>query len=128
MRVSFFFPVVLLAGCLFDGAAQYGGTETTWRLVELDGAPFTARATLAFPKRGRIGGAAPCNGYGADMVASYPLFRAERLVTTRADCPALDEERAFLHALEAVSRATRDGDTLLLTDGDGREMLFKADG
>jgi len=129
MRMIPLLAVVLLAGCFHDETvAGYGGADKVWRLKELDGAPFSARATLTFPKRGRIAGEGPCNGYGGDMTAPYPWFDAERLISTEMACPGLLQEQAFFAALNAVTIAEVLGDTLILTGEGGREMVFKADG
>jgi heat shock protein HslJ len=44
---------------------------------------------------------------------------------TRMACPSvvMDQETKFLAALEAVRKARREGDTLMLLDGDGRVRM-----
>lgn len=127
MRLALLSALLLLPGCFGDETvAGYGGADKVWTLAELDGAPYPARATLRFPKRGRIAGDAPCNSYGGDMTAPYPWFDAERVIATKRACPDLSAEAAFFTALEAVSIAEVLGDTLILTGEGGREMVFKS--
>lgn len=125
MRLLLLTTLLLLSGCFQDETiAGYGGADTVWTLSELDGAPFEARATLRFPKRGRMAGQAPCNSYGGDMTAPYPWFDAERVIATKMACSDLASEAAFFEALDAVTIAEVLGDTLILTGDGGREMVF----
>lgn len=106
--------------------AAYGAADQVWTLVELDGSAFTARATLTFPEPGKIAGQAPCNSYHGKMDAPYPWFDAEQMITTRMACPDLQAETAFMAALSEMSLSEVSGDTMILTNDAGREMLFKA--
>ena len=118
-----------LARCAGDETVSaYGGSATEWRLVELDGTPFAATATLNLSEPGRISGQAPCNSYFADQSAPYPWFRAGPIGATRRACPALDQENAFLTALSEMSLSEVSGDTLILSNDAGREMVFTAEG
>jgi heat shock protein HslJ len=104
----------------------YGGGDKTWRLVELNGAPFDGRATLTFPEAGQIAGEAPCNAYSATMTVPYPWFDAGPIAVTRRACPDLAAEATFLKALEGASISDVLGDTLILSDDAGPTLVFKA--
>ena len=104
----------------------YGAADTTWRLVSVNGAPFEAEATLTFPEEGRVQGEAPCNQFSGAQLAPYPWFQVDRLAVTRRACPELDAEAVFFEALSAMTLAEVAGDTLLLSNDDGKEMLFRA--
>lgn len=106
--------------------AAYGAADQVWALVELDGSAFTAQATLTFPEPGKIAGKAPCNSYHGKMDAPYPWFDAEQVATTRMACPDLKAETAFLAALSEMSLSEVSGDTMILTNDAGREMVFKS--
>jgi len=108
-----------------ETVAGYGGGDVTWALAELDGAAYEARATLRFPEEGRIEGKAPCNRYSGDQGAPYPWFKAEKIAVTRRACPELDAEQAFLAALELMTLSEVAGDTLILSNDNGREMVFR---
>ena len=126
-----FLPIALvtaLAGCWGDETiSRYAGRDTVFRLIELDGAPFSARATIQFSQEGAITGQAPCNGYFATQTVPYPWFKAEGIGATRMACPDLNTETQFLTALGEMGLSEVFGDTLILRNDAGREMVFKAD-
>ncbi len=116
-----------LPGCKEDETvASYGALNSDWKLTELDGQPFEAKATLIFAEEGKISGEAPCNRFFGQQTAPYPWFKAEGLGATRRACPDLDKETAYLSALAEMSQSEVVGDTLLLSNDAGREMVFKA--
>lgn len=125
---------VLFVLCLFavfackpdETIAGYGAADRIWVLAELDGEAFTAKATMQFPEPGRIAGDAPCNAYSGAMTAPYPWFEAGQIAVTRRACPDLAAESAFFEALSGMTQSEVSGDTLILSNEDGREMLFKA--
>lgn len=117
----------LAASCERDETlTAYGASDRTWTLQSLDGAPFAARATLTFPAEGSVAGMAPCNSFRGRQSAPYPWFAAGPLLTTRRACPDLKAEQAFLRALEDMSLAEIAGDVLILSNDQGREMVFSA--
>lgn len=117
--------MALMGHCKDETVSGHGGAAALWHLVNLDGGPFTARATLAFPEEGVIAGEGPCNRYSARQSVPYPWFRAEHVVTTRRACPELAEEQRFLRALAEMTLAEVAGDTLVLSNEAGREMVFR---
>lgn len=108
-----------------DGHSAYNAPGHVWRLVELDGAPFPALATLSFPATGRIEGQAPCNRYFGEMWQVYPWFRAEKIASTRRACPDLGLEQAFLEALGRMTLAEASEELLILTDDARGVMIFR---
>ncbi len=117
---------VALTACRDETVAGYGASDITWRLVTLDDVPFTAIATLQFGARGEITGNAPCNRYFGQQSAPYPWFSAQDVGSTRRACPELDEENTYLTALSEMTLSEISGDTLILSNDAGREMVFKA--
>ncbi|MCI2399718.1 META domain-containing protein [Aliiroseovarius subalbicans] len=116
-----------LASCEGDETISgYSDTKVTWVLEELDGVPFTARATITFPEEGKIAGEAPCNRYFGAQTAPYPWFDVDGVGATRMACPDLDAEGRFFAALERVTLAEVAGNTLILSTEDRVEMVFKA--
>lgn len=129
IRIAAILPVLFgLWSCGGETVSGHGAAGRTWKLVELDGAAFPARATLTFPEEGRIAGEGPCNRYSGAQTVPYPWFRAEKIAATRRACPDLAAETAYFSALEAMTLAEVAGDVLILRTGDGREMVFQADG
>lgn len=120
--------LLLCTACRGDETlAAYGAGDKTWKLIELDGAPFTARATLTFPEPGRITGQAPCNRFNSTQNAPYPWFEMGEAMTTRMACPEMAEETRFLSALSAMTQSEVLGNSLILRNETGGEMVFEAE-
>jgi heat shock protein HslJ len=114
-------------GCAGDETISgYADPETTYVLNELDGASFAARATITFPEQGRAAGEAPCNSWSAEQSAPYPWFSLGPIAATRRACPELTAEGAYLSALAAMTLAEVQGGILILSNEDGRELVFEA--
>lgn len=95
---------------------------TTWRLVELNGAPAAA-TTVTLTEDGRIEGQGPCNRFTATYSGRWPDLTFQPAATTRMACPDLPAEQAFFAAIGEVDRAALDADGLNLT-GDGVSLRF----
>lgn len=118
-----------LSACLTQRPLKvFENPDRIWTLTHLNGVAFAAPATLTFPKPDEIAGQAPCNRYFGAMPATYPAFAASPIGGTRRACPDLRAETAYLRALEAATTATATDDTLILTNTDGLEMIFKSTG
>ena len=96
----------------------------TWQLTELDGAPWTARATLSFDASGRVSGQAACNRFTGNQSAPYPWLEIGPLASTRMACPELDAEATYLAALQEMTIVEVSGDVVILSNDDGRSMVF----
>lgn len=119
---------VALGGCSKDETvAAYGGAGKIWRVTEIDGAPFTERATLMFSPAGQISGDAPCNSYSASMTAPYPWFQTGPIRTTKKQCPDANAETLFLAALGQMTLSEVLGNTLILSTPEGRTLILQAD-
>ena len=118
--------VTLLACKPDETIAGYGAADRVWVLTELDGAAFDVKATMQFPEPGVIAGDAPCNRYSGAMTTPYPWFEVGQLAVTRMACPDLAAESVFFDALSGMTQSEVSGDTLILTNEAGREMVFKA--
>jgi len=97
---------------------------TAWRAQDIDGAGALERApaTIAFDGGRKVAGRAACNRYFGTFEQAGEALQVRPAGLTRMACPpeVMDEERRFLVALEAVTRGRREGDTLVLLDGDAR--------
>ncbi|SMX39786.1 META domain-containing protein [Octadecabacter ascidiaceicola] len=120
-------PLLFASACFPDESIS-GFVEPTaeYHLVEIDGAPFDGTATIAFPEPGRVAGQAPCNRYFAAQTADYPWFALDGIGASRMACPDLNLESAFFTALEDMTLAEVSGDTLILSNTGGRQMVFVA--
>lgn len=117
---------VVLAACQADETISgYADPLAEYVLQEIDGAPFTASATIRFPEPGQISGNAPCNLYSGTQTAPYPWFAPGPLLATKRACADLNAEVAFFDALSQMTLAEVSGGTLILSNDAGREMLFQ---
>ncbi|MEM8773603.1 MAG: META domain-containing protein [Pseudomonadota bacterium] len=128
MRLFLTLPLLLgLLDCGRDETLSgYGAADREWHLAEISGQPFDAEAILQFPEEGKITGSAPCNKFYGKQVQPYPWFQAEAIASTRRACPDLDAETAFFSAIAAMTLAEVVGDTLILSNTEGDEMMFEA--
>jgi heat shock protein HslJ len=122
---------LLLGGCAVmveqpePPGANWVLPGTEWRLVELNGAPFPARATATLTEDGRITGQAPCNRFAATWSGRWPDLTFQPAAATRMACPELEAEAAFFQALEAVNHAEVGDTGLILTGPEGVRMRFQ---
>jgi len=72
----------------------------------------------------RAGGNAGCNRWFAQATGDHPELRFVAIGSTRRICneTVMDEERAFLAALEATRRVRVEDNTLTLLGEDGAEL------
>ena len=119
--------LLLVSACYPDESISgYAEQSAEYHLIEIDGVPFDASATIAFPDTGEVIGQAPCNKYFATQTAPYPWFALEGIGATRIACENLSNESIFFEALEQMTLAEVSGETLILSNTDGREMIFVA--
>jgi heat shock protein HslJ len=120
-------PLLALA-LIASPAMADDANPTTWRLVSLNGADFTARATMVFLSDGTLQGEGPCNSYGGQLSALPPDWTLGPIRATRMACDALQEETTFFTTLSTMTAAAVTADTLTLTAPDGSSMVFTAAG
>jgi len=119
--------LLLGTACVGDESlAKYGAAGKVWQLTEIDGTAFNARATMEFDKAGWIKGHAPCNRYSVKQKAPYPWFEVGPAMATKMACADLAAENAFFKALSAMTLSEVGQETLILSNDDGRTMLFKS--
>lgn len=119
--------LILLTGCFGDeGLTGYAPGQ--WRLVQAGPqATNTPRQhiTLDLSSRGRISGQGPCNTYSATQTAPYPWFEPGPIASTRAACPDLAAERAYLAALSRMQLAEVSGPVLILSNEAGETLEYR---
>lgn len=108
---------------------------TRWRLEALGDRPVTAAPgagpTLEFdPGGARLGGSTGCNAISGDYdysVASGALT-VGAITTATGECPApVVDETDYSFAVQRATRATIDGEVLVLADEQGDLARFRAD-
>ncbi|MEP5154769.1 META domain-containing protein [Planktotalea sp.] len=118
----------LLTACVGDeSVANFGAADKVWVLSEINGAPFTARATMEFGEDGALSGQAPCNRYSTKQTAPYPWFGIGPVLATKRACQELDSETAFFKALESMTLSEVSGPVLVLSNDAEETMVFKAE-
>lgn len=120
-------PALIASYFADETITGYGGADAVWRLTELDGAPFTASATLEFGEDGAVFGQAPCNRFTALQSVPYPWIEIGPIAATKMACPDLAAEGDFFGALEAMTLVEVSGPVMILSNDDRREMVFRAD-
>ena len=125
--ISAFPAFIFASACVPDErVASFIEPTVEYYLIDLDGAPFDGTATISFPETGKVVGQAPCNRYFAAQTEPYPWFSLEGIGATRMACLDLNLESAFFAALEEMTLSEVSGDTLILSNTDGRQMVFVA--
>lgn len=124
MRGTFWALLWLAGSAAAQNIVTPQGIGAGWSLQSIDGAPFDARAELDLSTLGRVNGSGPCNGFSGRLEGDWSAFSIGPLRSTRRACPDLPQEHLFMRALQAMRQAELRGDTLVLTDGAGREMVF----
>lgn len=123
MRALALLIPLALAACV---APAPGAAPASWRLVAIDGMPFTARATLTIDSAAsRAYGNGPCNSWSGDtLVIPAPGWRLRNLTATEMACADLAAEQVFFTALQRMTRLGPGPGRLDLTDQKGRTMTF----
>ncbi|MCF2871838.1 META domain-containing protein [Octadecabacter sp. G9-8] len=125
--IPFLIMATALSACARDESiSKFVDPLSEFHLIEMNGIPFTAAATIAFPEEGRVVGRAPCNSYFATQTVPYPWFALEGIGATRMACPDLALETAFFNALEGMTLSEASGTTLILSNSVGQKMVFAA--
>lgn len=90
-----------------DGETLETLAGTSWRLTQLDGEPVapTVTATLVI-SADSIGGNGGCNTYGGDIAETPTGIDITEVFSTLMACDGLEQEQAFLAALEAADSFT----------------------
>jgi heat shock protein HslJ/uncharacterized membrane protein len=108
-------------------AATHPLIGTSWLAEDLDERGVVARvqSTLTFDSAERVSGRAGCNGYFGRVGLEVSNIAISKVGSTKMACPpaVMDQERRFLEALQAASSWDRDGDILLIFDGERRQRL-----
>jgi heat shock protein HslJ len=110
---------MLSVPALADGNEIADLVGTSWKLTKLEGQPVAdaANSTLVI-SADSIGGNGGCNTYGGDLAQTPDGIDISQVFSTMMACDGLDQEQAFLAALEATDAfALVGGDLHLLGSG-----------
>lgn len=126
LRLLLILPFLVSACEKDETVSGFVDPDSTYHLVEIDGASFDARATIQFPQPGVVSGNGPCNSYGGDQSAPYPWLEFGALRVSRRECADGSKERHFFASLTSMTQVEALGDTLILRNEGGGEMVFSA--
>ncbi|GIT90222.1 hypothetical protein JANAI62_02950 [Jannaschia pagri] len=112
--------------CPDETISGYAEPTVSYALVEMAEADVALDATISFPEEGVVQGRGPCNTFTAAQSLPYPWISIGPVKTTRAACPELASETAFLAALERATLAEVQGPTLILSTVDEVLLVFRA--
>jgi heat shock protein HslJ len=114
---------LLLAACVPQPADE---DLYWWRLVAIDGQPYTARALIAYPDdRTRIVGQGPCNRFTATRVTTpFPTDAVTGITATEMACDDLAAEQQFFAALAEMQRMGVGIGALYMVNDAGRRLDF----
>lgn len=123
-RLLLAIPLALTACQKDESISGFVNPEMEFQLVEINGNPFAAQATIQFPENGQVTGQGPCNRFGSEQTAPYPWLEMRGIRATRMDCPDIGLESEYFKALGTMSQIETLDDTLILRDDSGGEMVF----
>lgn len=115
-----------LMGCADETLSGYGADGRVFSLTSMNGAAFAASATIGFTQAHRIEGQGPCNYYFGAQTAPYPWFSLDGVGATEMACSELAIETQFFEALQRMTISEIAGDTLILSNEAGEQMVFAA--
>jgi heat shock protein HslJ len=107
---------------------------TTWQLTGYNNGKGGFSSVLAgteitalFANDGQLGGSAGCNNYATSYEVDGSAISIGPVASTMMACPepngVMDQEGAYLAALEGAATFEIEGDTMRMTDADGTVML-----
>lgn len=125
---------VLLIGFVVAGVASAGDAgleERTWVVRELDGnAPLSGTVLTARFEGGAVSGDAGCNVFSGGYETDGDAISMGPIATTLAACAApegvMEQEGAYLTALESAETFAQDGNQLVLARGGTDVVRFEA--
>jgi heat shock protein HslJ len=113
---------------LFEQQPMASLTDTPWHVQSYNNGQGGVVTTLprtqlsaTFGADQRVAGSAGCNRFSGTYTMEGESLSFGPLATTRMACPEpiMEQERAFLAALESTTQFTQTGDRLTLRDADG---------
>lgn len=122
--------VGLLATACSDTIAPIDGFLGGWEVQSIGDEPVLVSAIPSFflGYENEIGGNLSCNTFGGTILYSGADVDISQVFHTEMYCspePVMEQERAFLDALNRVTRLDRDGRELVFLDAGG-EVLLRA--
>lgn len=104
-----------------------GRNDRVWQLASLDGAAFTAPATLKLDASGNlVSGSAPCNTWSGRVVTDpFPAWAIREVTKTEKACSEMAAEKEFFAGLARATHMAVSTESLTLSDLTGYTMEFR---
>ena len=106
-----------------DSGSASALSSTTWVLNSINGKPILPETTITaeFSGDGRVAGTSGCNSYSATFETEANTISIGLGITTLQACPEsiMQQETAYLAALDSAATFEIEGDTLTLLNVDG---------
>jgi len=128
---------------VFEAGEPPGGpvnlNGTAWHLVSLATGPDEVRPVLegtritaVFGDDGDLGGSAGCNHYATNFTQEGDAIRIGHVATTMMYCAepvgVMEQESAYLIALESIASAEREKEQLVMSNAAGETVLIFEEG
>jgi putative lipoprotein len=117
--------VAMISPATVAMAGELAGSE--WRPNQIGAAAVSSEAELfvQFKGEGELSGHGGCNGFFGQYEITQNTIRVGPLGATMMACqgPVMDQEKAFLAALETARTFQRGDRSLILFDADGKERV-----
>lgn len=127
MLCNVILPFFWLTFCQVDETLSgYAPRQVPYRLEELNGAPVSEAVTLVIPGRKQIQLRTACFAYRGRQTLPYPWFAFDLVQTTEYSCIEQPIEDSLRAAILSASLVEAQGDLLILSNGAGLEMVFRA--
>jgi heat shock protein HslJ len=132
MKWIYMSMLLLLAACVpitgqepVEPAPQINLEGTQWMLESLNETPVVpgSEVTLQFDADNMAGGHAGCNSYGGTYLLTNGNIEFSNMIRTLIACideDVMDQEDAYLQALETADQVIQDGDRLTITYNGGQ--------
>lgn len=103
--------------------------DTRWQLESLDDAAPAGEAplTLEFDAAGRVSGSSGCNRFSASYALEGDALRFGPIASTKMACldeALMQQEMAYLAALEAVTHYEQSTESLVIFYGEEQRLIF----
>lgn len=128
LAIGLFAAACAAPGPQSDGSPLEGAWELESGTVKGAAVPIVEGYRITFTSQGSsFRGTAACNGYGGLIGIEAWAMTISELTVTEMACmpPVMESEQAYLAALQLVGRASREGDTLVMSGSDA-ELVFTA--
>lgn len=119
--------ILLVSACLPAKEDSFSLEGTRWELLQLGGEEILPATFISaeFREDGMVGGSSGCNSYSAPYEVEKNIINIGPSMGTLMACPdpIMEQENAYLKALESAKSYQLEDQNLVLADGEGTNLL-----